>query len=383
MKKKILFMIGNLNVGGVQKSLLSLLHYFDYEKYDVSLLILENKNIFIDKVPPEVNVMTDVFDDSIFHKPINSITNLINNKKYKYVVLKIFQLICQLFNKGIGALILSKIMIMQISNKKFENDFDVAIDYGGQQILYFMVDYINASKKVTYFHNDYAKWDYYYLMDRKYYKKVDYIVTVSDLCAKSLFEYFPQVGLKIKVIENIVDFETMELYSEQINFHIIKNCFTIMTTGRVCQDKGVDIAIEAARILKSKKIQFKWYWIGPGSTSSYDYSDIESSFEFLGMIPAPFQVLKYCDLYVQPSRFEGKAMTIEEAKILGIPIIATKFSTVDNQITENVNGFICEINAESVAETIENFIKQRHPLKFPKNAGNKEEIEKLYALIEA
>ena len=40
MKKKLLFINGHLNVGGVERSLVDLLRNIDYNKYDIDLLYL-------------------------------------------------------------------------------------------------------------------------------------------------------------------------------------------------------------------------------------------------------------------------------------------------------------------------------------------------------
>ena len=51
--------------------------------------------------------------------------------------------------------------------------------------------------------------------------------------------------------------------------------------------------------------------------------------------------MKACDLYVQPSRYEGKAVTVTEAKILAKPILITNYSTAESQIEDGIDGVIC------------------------------------------
>ena len=66
MKKQLLFIIPSLNSGGAEKSLISLLSLFDYDKYDVDLLLFRREGLFLEKVPNEVRLVGDVSDYEAF-----------------------------------------------------------------------------------------------------------------------------------------------------------------------------------------------------------------------------------------------------------------------------------------------------------------------------
>ena len=93
--------------------------------------------------------------------------------------------------------------------------------------------------------------------------------------------------------------------------------------------------------------------------------------------------MKNADIIVQTSRFEGKSVVIDEAKILAKPIVVTRYPTVYDQIDEN-EGIITELNAQSVADGIESMLinKQKYIDWISKrNYGNQDEINKYYEIF--
>lgn len=248
--KKILFISSNMEIGGFQKSLISLLREFDYSKYEVDLLLLNPSGIYMDLIPTEVNQITLDIDNNYFKSPPSGIIELIKNKKVTLAIYRIIQSFISKINKGMGGIILSKKM------PEIDKEYDVIIDYNGQHILYYMIDKLKAKKKITYFHSDYNKWNYYKFADKKYYKKANYIVTVSDICAESLKENFINEKDKIKVVENIITKDTVNIFP--LNSNTYKdNEYTgkrIATIGRLCFDKGIDIAIDAMENLIKKRL---------------------------------------------------------------------------------------------------------------------------------
>ena len=165
-----------------------------------------------------------------------------------------------------------------------------------------------------------------------------------------------------------------------------------MTVGRVCIDKGLEYAVDAAVLLKKADIKFKWYWVGPGNDiiehkQMLTDKNIEDVFEFLGPTNNPYDYIRAADICVYPSKFEGKSVVIEETKIINKPIVVTNFSTVSNQIDNMKSGIIVEMNGYAVYEAIKKLIDDNQLAKdiveYQKKycLGNGKEIEKLYNLI--
>lgn len=387
MKKKVLIICSNLGIGGFQKSLVSLLKYFDYDKYDVDLLLFIPEGIFMDLIPNNVNIISGIMPKEYFESLNVSFRKLIKDRHYILALLRLMSSSIGLIDKGYGAVFMSKFI------PKLNQEYDISIDYNGQYILYYMINKITAKRKITFFHSDYKMWPYYKHVDRKYYSKVDYIVTVSDQCVKSLKTFFPLEINKIKKIENIISKDTVNIRgNENSPFNEDFDGIRLLTVGRVCKEKGIDMAIEACGYLKSQGIKIKWYAVGPIFNEQffrelvYKY-DVVNEFVFSGSTNDPYSYMRDVDIIVHPSRFEGKAVVIEEAKILKKPIVATAFSTVGNQIVNRKNGLIVEMDSMSIANGIleminNNYLRERIIKELSeKYNGNESEINKLYDLM--
>lgn len=384
--KKILFICSNMNIGGFQKSLINLLNSFDYKKYKVELLLIEQNGIFINEIPDEVKLIDlDRLRPDFFNSSGKSIISLIKKRSFILALIRIIIAGIACIDKGYGAILMSKFI------PKIDEEYDCCIDYNGQYLNYYMIDRVNAKRKITYFHSDYGKWDYYKNADKKYYKKADAIVTISETCVESLKKYFPEVSNKIYCIENIITNKTVPLSSNG-KFKKEKDKLCIMTVGRVCIDKGLEYATDAAVLLKKTGIKFKWYWVGPGNEiiehkQMIINKKIEDVFEFLGPTNNPYDYIRAANICVYPSKFEGKSVVIEETKIINKPIVVTNFSTVSNQIENMKSGIIVEMNGNAVYEGIKQLIDDNQFAKdiveYQKKycLGNIDEIEKLYSLI--
>lgn len=384
MKKKILFIISNMESGGVSKSMSSLLNVIDTQRYEVDCFILAPQGIFMDSIPQEINMVSDKRTALFFSEFPKNILSLI---KSGYVVDAIFRLIAgflMLFNKGLGGWMLSRRIY------KINKEYDLAIDYNGQHQLYYLVDFIKAKKKISFFHSDYAQWNYYYSMDKKYYSKVDKIFTISEICVISLKKYFPRVESKIELFENISSPTIIHKLSNQEEVTLHEN--SILSVGHLSKQKGTPLAFKVAKELKAKGIKFKWYFIGKNS-NDLDYKalakeyDIEDKIEFLGILVNPYPYLKATKIVAHLSEFEGRSIALDEAKILEKPIIVTSFSTVLDQFQDKYNATICNFNAVEIANSIEELFnnqelcnKYSSNLSF-ENIDNTSEIKKLYKLI--
>ena len=202
---------------------------------------------------------------------------------------------------------------------------------------------------------------------------------------------FPNLSEKFVCLPNLISSKTISFLANQfypkefLNVDEIK----IISVGRLVQIKGFDMAIEATKILKEKNIKFKWYIIGNGELKNTlermrkNYN-LENEIIFLGMRENPYPYLKNADIVVQPSRYEGKSMVLDEAKILGKPIVVTKYDTVFDQI-KGGEGKIVDMNPKSIALGIEEMVqeKEKYSSYLMKNEyGNQREIVKYYEYID-
>ena len=276
---------------------------------------------------------------------------------------------------------------------KPQKHYDVAIAYLEGNSIYYCVDCVDADKKIGYIHNDYNGLGLDKNFDRPFFENLDYLVTVSDECANVLRKTFPEIKAKVRMLENLVSPTLLKILSEKPAAEYKSNTKNLLTVGRFSQQKGYDMAVKAAKILSDNGVDFKWFAIGKGDLQSqikdriYELK-LEEKFILLGEKSNPYPYIKNCDIYVQPSYFEGKSIAIDEAKIFAKPIVCTSFPTVYDQLTDGKTALLAEINAESIAEKIEMLLNDEsicqnlsENLKKEK-AGNEEEIDKFYQLLE-
>lgn len=384
----MLFIVGTLQSGGVSKSLVNLLNVWDSEKYETSLLLCcKEGDVFSEFIPPGVKVL---YSAEVEHCMDGRRSVIWFIKKGHLIMAAgvLLRLFLSIFSKASAGLLISR-MMPQIT----EDEYDLIVDYGGQQILYYMVDKLKGKCKVSFFHNDYSKWPYYYKADRKYFPQVDRIFTISQVCVDALIQYFPSCKDKIGIMENISSPTLISsMAKESVELPDADNgTITIATLGHVCRRKGTDLSIEAAKLLKSRGIIFKWYLIGKVMESDLvdriKSEGLMDTFVFLGIKKNPYPYIAAADLYVHPARYEGKSIALDEAKILCKPIVVTNFSTVNDQFTDTFNASICEMAGDSVAAKIielieDNELRSRYVANLKESMeDNTSEVNKLYYLL--
>jgi glycosyltransferase involved in cell wall biosynthesis len=390
--QRVLFIIGNLESGGVSKSLVSLLWEFDYDKYEVDLFIMNPVGVHMNSLPEQLNIITYEQCSNLLQLPLLSLKCLLKNKRITLFFAKFLQLSISYFSKAYGALFLSKLF------PKHNKTYDLAIDFNGQQQLYYMVDKIKSRKKVTFFHSDYSKWSYYFKTDKVYFNKVDNIFSISDLCVQTLKDTFPKVSKKIGLMENISSLDLIDNLksdpkSSLPESFIKKNDLNFVTVGHVSKAKGTDLAIETAILLKEQGIKFKWYFIGAVKKKSFYDSLVTSNYLqenifFVGVLSNPYPYVYQCDIIVHPSEFEGKSIALDEAKLLCKPIVVTNFSTVKDQFKHNYNGVISNMNKQDLSFEILRIINDEELKNTLVNnltkerKSNVDEVNKLYSILE-
>ncbi|MFL0489392.1 glycosyltransferase [Bacillus sp. AFS054943] len=396
MKKNLLFIMPSLSAGGGEKSLINLLSNIDYNLYNVDLFLFHHEGLFMEFVPKEVSILTIPERYRIFTLPLfQSIKELVIKKEillaYNRTVFSIKNLIIENISRK------EQYNWKHISNSFniLEKQYDVAIGFLEKTSTYFCVDKVKAHKKIGWVHIDYNELGMDPNFDALYFRKLDNIVTVSEKCANILISLFPNKKDEIRVIHNIVspttirkmvNIEKNDVYNRE------DNKFIILSIGRLHYQKGFERAIESCKELIDKGYKVEWNIIGEGEERAklerlIKVKRLERNVKLLGLKSNPYPYIKQADIYVQTSRFEGKSIAIDEAKILNKPILVTDFSTAKDQIENGINGLIVGGNSKNITEGIEKLI-QDIELKdklvntlSQEKLGTEEEIYKLYEIF--
>ncbi|QNS41286.1 glycosyltransferase [Chryseobacterium manosquense] len=392
-KKDILFVMNNLNVGGAEKALVSLLQVFDYEKYNVDLLLFKKEGLFLKQVPAQVNILPEPANYRYFDMPfVQVLKDNLWPWRWDLIYRRIqFKKMMQKAESPAEAEQLSWKPLSK-TLKPLQKQYDVAIGFLEKNPNYFVVDKVKAEKKIGFIHNDYHALQMNSKIDNLYFKKLDYILTVSIECLNELKELFNHISDKFKLMRNISAVQTIRNLALVKIQEDLKKDF-IISVGRLNSQKNYNLAIDAFHLLHKKGISFTWYILGEGPEEESLKKKVEllglsEKVHFLGVKQNPYQYINRANVFLMTSHFEGDGIVVREAKILCKPIILTNFNTASSHITNNETGIIVDFDAEEIANAIEKLLKSKELRnQFEQNLANLDwsmsgETQKLYHLIE-
>lgn len=399
MKKKILIVSSNLNIGGVQKSLISLLNSFDTENYDVDLLLLRKEGVWLEQLPQDIRLLEPLtyFNYAFLYKDnlLKRVFNLVLKENISVVLYNLWYIFIGLISNNIGR---SRQKYWNKSNKYFsgiKEEYDAAIGFSGGLSGYFIVDKVKANKKIYWLHSDYRVLKRDHDIDKKYFDKIDYFVAVSEKVEDIFIGIFPEFNLKTKVMYNITSIDNLKRLASNDTYFVKEDSnskIKLISIGRLDSNKGFDLAINVCKRLIEDGYDIRWYVLGEGPerkklTKQIKDNKIENRFTLLGQKSNPYPYIDKADIFVHPSRFEGKSVAVDEAKILAKPILITNYPTVNDQITNNKNGIIVPISEEGLYSGLIKLINDTNlrntlinNLKI-ESQGSESEINKLYELL--
>jgi glycosyltransferase involved in cell wall biosynthesis len=372
--KQILIVINTMGRAGAEKSLISLLKSFDYERVGVSLLSIINRGeLFLD-VPKEVKILNENPDTGPVLGTSGAMYIAGQVMKRLFRKLYIFKFIPYAFKNTIQQL---------KQNKRFQFDkllwpmfsdttparpeeYDLCIAFIEGTATYYAIDKVKAAKKCVFVHVNYEKAGYIPSFNRKYYEKSDYICCISEAVREVFVKIFPEVASKTRIFPNIMLPDEIRANAKrEKGFNDDFDGLRLLTVGRLHPQKGYDIAIPAfAALVKQGYDNVRWYVLGDGNERAHllkliDKHGLEGKFILLGSRPNPGPYVAEAYLYVQPSRFEGFPLTLQEALILNKPCLTTNFEGVSEMLTDGENAMIIELSEENITNALKTLIDDK------------------------
>lgn len=394
--KKVLIVSFDMGIGGVERSLVNMLDNFDYKNYGVDLMLYRHQGEFLDMIPKEVNLLEEKEGYNSFGDPLDKV---IKDGKYALASARIKAKLMSTGTKLIKKIDEIGYYQDQLANKysnkyldSLEKEYDTAISYVWPHD---MVAYkVNAKKKIAWIHTDYSTIYVDRKIDLELWNKFDYIVSISQDCTDAFVKMYPSLKEKIVLVENIRAPKFIsKMANEKCEDMIDSEDIKLLTVGRLCNQKAIDNAIKAMKVLRDKGVNnVKWYVVGYGPDEAMlkkliKENKLEDRFFLLGKKTNPYPYMKKCDIYIQPSRYEGKAVTVIEAQMLGKPVLITNYPTAKSQIKHNVDGYITDLSVDGIVNGIEKLINdvnlrrklEKNTKEF--NYSNVDELERLYEII--
>lgn len=375
LKKKILINIHYLEIGGAETSLIGLLHSLTPENFNVDLLINDPRGELMKYIPDWVNIIPVPKSYNYIERPIKDTLKagqlkIVFARLYsKYKFSKYFKKNKPKDGNAIFGYV-GKYTSKVLPALKYLGEYDVAISYVTPHNI--VADKIRAKRKLAWIHTDYSKVDVNADLELPVWNSYNYIVSISPDVTKAFLSVFPSLKNKIVEIENFLPIELIKNKSlEFVPNGMAKDdkILKILTIGRFCEAKRIDEIPEMAKTLKASGVLFKWFIIGYGFQEEIDKikrnildNKVEEDVILLGKKENPYPYIKNCDIYVQPSRFEGKSITVREAQFLGKPVVISDYPTAVSQIKHKIDGYIGPYETKLLGEYLVKIINGKNSL---------------------
>lgn len=329
-KKQLLIASYNLGFGGIERSLVTLLHNLDYDKYKVTLALERKEGIYLKEIPKDITLVEYRVNDNknVF---IRKIINLL--KKIKWAM----------FNY---------------------NQFDASFCYATYSLPCDFLAKISSKNSFLFVHSNYT---HVYKSEDKLREFFDTrkicnynkIIFVSNEAKNDLLKFYQEIEEKSYVINNLVDYE-MILRESKKKIKLKKTKKTFLFVGRLDeQSKKISRIIETANNLKENKMVEFWI-IGDGPNKKDSELLIKkyklTNVKMLGAQHNPYPYIKLCDYLILTSDYEGFPVVYNEAIVLNKPILTTIDVSDDYIKIPKRFGLIMNKNTDDITKKIKQIL---------------------------
>lgn len=367
--KQVLFSIHYLELGGAERSLIELLRALDYSKVEVDLFVYSHRGELMKEIPSQANLLPEIPEYAQIERP----TVEVLKDGYLRIVSARLRAKWQFARyrrkhhpRDGGAIFayVAKNVAPLLPPINPEKEYDLAVSFLAPHDI--VLEKVRTKKKACWVHTDYTKVDINPELEFPVWSQYDNIVAVSDAVSDAFLTRFPSLRDKMVTIPNILSPDWVRTQADAFcvdeEMPREPGVTHLLSIGRFTEAKNFDNVPDICRRIREKGADIRWYLIGYGGDEALIRQRIaetgmEDFVRILGKRENPYPYLKACDIYVQPSRYEGSPVTIREAIALGKPVIATAFHTVSDVIRNGVDGAIVPLDNEMCAESIARFIR--------------------------
>ena len=392
--KRILIIHSNMELGGAESSLLGLLDTIDYSEYSVDLFLLNHSGEFLPLINSHVNLLPEI---PSYKALMQSISTNLGEGNIRIALSRCYARVRSALSHG--ALHLAhnykqyfhKLCVPYLPN--IPGEYDLTISFNDPH--YIIGKKVNAKVKLAWFHTDASHLQFCDDIEKEMWGMSDYVINVSEDCKNAFDKKHSYLDVqKSLVIENILSKRLISVRSGESQTDMPSDgAIRLLSVGRFCEAKNFDNVPDICRRLAEDGLNVKWYLIGYGGDEplirrKIAEAGMQDRVIILGKKGNPYPYMRACDLYVQPSRYEGKAVTVREAQLLGKPVVITDYATSDSQLEDGVDGVIVPMDNAGCAAGIA--VLLRDPVRMralsencaKRDYTNSAEIEKIYALME-
>lgn len=331
--KKILFINDYVSGGGVEKVMSDLINHLPKNEYDITVGAMIKNDDY-----------TKLYSNDIHFLKISSdFDNLINNTNI------IAKIINKLFRK----------YSIKKQQKWVNNEYDIVVAFKEGDCMKW-VSNLDKPKKLSWIHVDYSVFHWTGTLFKnnkeseiKCMEKFDKIVCVSKGVKDGVNQVLGDIS-NLEVCYNPIDSEQIIRKANETIEDLVKpkDKLLFVTVGRLTNQKGYDRLLEICSILNKENYNYELWIIGEGE----DYKQLQSMIQnnklenvkLLGVRKNPYKYMKQADWFICSSYFEGFSTVLQEATVLGIPILTTDCAGAKELLGNNEYGIIVNNDFESL-----------------------------------
>ena len=400
MKPRIFIAMHYMEIGGAETALVGLLNALDPARVDVDLFLYDHRGEMMQFIPEWINLLPQIPKYSVLERPIVELVKrgfwgiAAGRLWAKYISKVAYKRSGSKLENNGGLDKMSKCTAPLLPRINQSVTYDLAISFLTPHRI--VAEKVKAKKKIAWIHTDYTRVWVDAEDELKVWQKYDYVASISGDVTNTFLQVFPSLAPKIVEIENILSpsfvRKRAELEDTDKEFRQTDK-ISLLSIGRYSEQKNYDNVPDICkRLINKTKLNIKWYIIGYGGDEALIRKKIkEAGMEehviLLGKRSNPYPYIKACDIYVQPSRYEGKSVTVREAQMLCKPVVVTNYPTAPSQIRSGIDGVIVPMDNEGCAHGLAEVICDK-PLQEriiahlkTHDYGNESEVEKIYTLI--
>lgn len=400
-KPRIFINMHYMELGGAERALLGLLNSLDTDKVDVDLFLNQHTGEFMPLIPKKINLLPERRGYNAIERPM---LQVLKEGQYGIVLGRLkARKLHRKYHKSLTDIeksfdsssfhYVAECVQPYLPSLEDLGEYDLAISF--LQPHNIVLNKVKAKKKIAWIHTDYSTVHVNAELELPVWAGFDYIASISPDCTRSFLQTFPTLKNKIIEIENILSTSFVRRQAEllDVSGEMPNNGINLLSVGRYCHAKNYDNVPDIVKRLVDKGFKdLRWYIIGFGGDEPLIRQRIaEAGMEdyviLLGKKDNPYPYIKACDVYVQPSRYEGKSVTVREAQVLCKPVIVTSYPTARSQVRNGVDGIIVPQENEGCADGIAQAIQNSDQLKAltvylqENDYGNEREVEKVLNLL--
>lgn len=364
----LFFTIHYLELGGAERSLIGLLRALDYSKVKVDLFVYSHRGELMREIPPLVNLLPEIPEYAQIERPM---ADVLKDGYFRIVLARLrakqdFKRYKKKKHPKDGSAVfayVAKQVTPLLPPINPDKEYDLAVSFLAPHDI--VLEKVRAKKKACWVHTDYTKVDMDTELEFPIWSRYDHIAAVSEAVSGAFLTRFPSLRDKMVIIPNILSAEWVrsraKAFGVEMEMPQEPGVTRLLSIGRFTEAKNFDNVPDICRRIREQGVNVRWYLIGYGGDEGLIRQRIAEAgmsdhIRILGKMDNPYPYIKACDIYVQPSRFEGSPVTIREAMVLGKPVIATAFPTVQSAIRDRVDGFVVPMDNDGCAEGIAHII---------------------------